>query len=149
MPKKLFEVERFPPLSPEDATLLEKIIAVPPPPAPEKIAEKIGAERMPIEEDREEDYDLFEIDLSTPHTDEPLGLATRGIVATSFYIEKAPAPFQYKVNSKARPARDAAVGKGEQRMWIKEIYYSNEAAGADLKAQIVVYYKRKYMVAPP
>jgi len=79
-------------------------------------------------------YKIFEIDLTTAHTDQPLGildlLKKHGVLYANFMVVlAAPSPFAYKVNSVGADLTDAVVGEEWEYFEITEVYVTN-AAGA-------------------
>lgn len=86
------------------------------------------SEKVLLEADRRvletQDYDIFDIDLSIPHTDEPIGIAKLGVVGTSLTIEEAPNEYRYKVNSPGNKPFLALQGK-QYVGNIYELYITN------------------------
>ena len=77
-------------------------------------------------------YKIFRVDLTTAHTDEPIGLADilkgAGVHHASYMsIITAPSAFQFKVNNTAFDAISAAVGLEWDAFEITEIFITNSA----------------------
>lgn len=77
-------------------------------------------------------YKFFNIDLTTAHTDEPLGIdeMLKGVgasYASYMSIITVPSAFTFKLNSTAMDAVDASVGLEWEAFEITEIYITNAA----------------------
>ena len=80
------------------------------------------------QEVKDRGYKNFTIDLSTAHTDAPLGLRALGVIATSMTIIRADDTFDYKLNSPSNDATPAEKGLEEDQFEIEEIYITNSAS---------------------
>lgn len=75
-------------------------------------------------------YKVYELDLSSPRTDEALGLDG---MANTITIMAAPANFSYKINSTDNDSIDAVKGLKQDGVSITEVYISNEAGSGTAK----------------
>lgn len=142
--KKIRKPELEEAISAEEEAILPQILP-PPPPPPEKVIrkyEKLMPLPVPSEEILDDDYDVFEVDLSVPHTDYAVGLKEAGILANTMTIDEAPSEFFFKINKPSKRPLRAVVGKKFELMPIQEIYVTNPP-GMGI-AKIVVTFKRKY-----
>lgn len=71
-------------------------------------------------------YAVFDVDLSTPHQNLPIGLIPRGVIGTSLTIEQVPNEFFFKVNSVGNDPLLALQGKTYNVGTIREVYITNE-----------------------
>jgi len=108
--------------SPKRAQELEK--AIPPP----LILPRAVIKPTLTQEVKNREYRNFEVDLSTAHTNEELGLRKVGIVADNMTIIRADSPFDYRLNSSTNDSTPAEKGLEEDQFEIEEIYITNASA---------------------
>jgi len=85
-------------------------------------------------------YHVFEVDLSTAHTDEVLGIQElvkkQGVEHCRYMtIIALPAAMQYRMNDKGASLNDAALGE-EWEFEITEIYITNAALAGTAKIHV-------------
>jgi len=116
-----FEPSLEPRFSTQQAQELEEAIPIPPMP------ERITITPTLTQEVKDRGYRNITIDLSTEHTNEPLGIRDLGIIADTMTIIRADSPFTYRINTASNDETPAEKGLAETEFEIEELYITNEA----------------------